>query len=240
MLDGTKNATNLGRGEKSMTHKRINRKEFLAALGKVGAGTCMCAAAAGMHSALGGQTSPSKPAQTPPPPKAIDQTKPGDKTVERAAKRMEFGDGWVRRFFEAMDQTLDEPGRRRLMMANGKSCFAAYAGPPKKQPGPDAFEKFKKMVAEKGKERGYSIEGNVISYEFVGSAETGKPSPEAICLCPMAEAQKPGTISPTYCLCSVGYVKEMHELRFGRKAEVELLDSVLRGGKRCKFKVTVL
>jgi hypothetical protein len=31
----------------------------------------------------------------------------------------------------------------------------------------------------------------------------------------------------------------MHEMRFGRPVEVELLDSVLRGGKRCKFKITV-
>jgi len=32
----------------------------------------------------------------------------------------------------------------------------------------------------------------------------------------------------------------MHELRLGRTAEIELLDSVFMGGKRCKFKVTIL
>jgi hypothetical protein len=207
-----------------MTHKPIKRKEFLATLAKVGAGTCACAAATGMRAAFGAQTAPAKP---------------GDKTVERAAKRMEFGDAWVRRFFEAVDGTLDEASRRRLMVANGKSCFAAYAGPPKKQPGPDALEKFTAWIAAQGKEKGYSIEGKVISFEFVGSAETGQASPEKLCLCPMAEAQKPGQISPTYCLCSVGYVKEMHERILGRPVEVELVDSVLRGGSRCKFRMTV-
>ena len=205
-----------------MDEAPIKRKEFLATLGRAGA--CACAAAAGMTAALAGQSA---------------ATKPGDKTVERAAKRMEFGDGWVRRFFEVIDRTLDEPTRRRLMMANGKSCYAAYAGPPKQQPGPDALEKFKAWVAEKGKERGYAIEGNVITSEFLGSAETGQASPENICLCPMVEAQKPGQISPTYCLCSVGYVKELHERILGRPVEVELVDSVLRGGKRCKFRMTV-
>ncbi len=207
-----------------MIQKSLKRKDFLATLGKGGAGLCMCAAAGGMRAAFAGQTAP---------------TKPGDKSFERATKRMEFADGWVQRFFEAMERTLDDTSRQKLMMANGKSCFAAYAGPPKKQASPDALEKFTAWIAQQGKEKGYSLEGKVISFEFVGSAETGQASPENLCLCPMAEAQKPGRISPTYCLCSVGYVKEMHERTLGRPVEVELVDSVLRGGKRCKFRMTV-
>lgn len=207
-----------------MPHQPIKRKAFLAVLGKGGAGMCLCAAAAGMGAALTGQTA---------------TTKPGDKSVERSAKRMEFADGWVRRFFETMDRTLDAASRERLMVANGRSCFAAYAGPPKQKPAPNALEKFTAWVAEKGKDRGYSIEGRVIAFEFVGSAETGQASPDGICLCPMAEAQKAGQLSPTYCLCSVGYVREMHERTLGRAVEVELVDSVLRGGQRCRFRLTV-
>ena len=220
-----------------MTHERIDRKEFLSRLGKAGA--CMCAAAAGMQSALSGQTTLPKPPQPSATAKASEPSKPGDKTVERAAKRMGFGDAWLKRFFEAVDATLDEPAKRRLMMANGKACFASFAGTPKRQPGPDALEKFAAWVKDKGKDRGYSMDGNVISFEFVGSAETGQASPEAVCLCPMAEAQKPGAFSRTYCFCSLGYVKEMHERTLGRTVEVELVDSVLRGGKRCKFRIAV-
>jgi hypothetical protein len=167
------------------------------------------------------------------------QPKPGDKTVERAAKRMEFADGWLRRFFETMDQTLDETARLKLMTANGRACFAAYAGPPKQKPAPDAVAKFMAWVADKGKERGYGLDGKVVTFEFVGSAETGQASPESVCLCPVAEAQKAGQLSPTYCICSVGYVKELHERMLGRPVEVELVDSVLRGGKRCKFRLAV-
>jgi len=54
-----------------------------------------------------------------------------------------------------------------------------------------------------------------------------------------AEAQTAKTLSPTYCLCSVGYVREMHERVLGRPVEVELADSVLRGGKRCRFRMVV-
>lgn len=206
-----------------MKPRSLTRKEFLATVGKTGA--CACAAAAGMRAALGGQTAAS--------------TKPGDKTIARAAKRMEFADGWLRRFFEAIDGTLDVDARRKLMTANGRACLAAYAGPPPQKPAPDAVEKFTAWAAEKGKARGYGLDGKVITFEFVGSAETGQASPESVCLCPMAEAQKAGQLSATYCLCSVGYVKEMHERRLGRPVEVELVDSVLRGGKRCKFRLTV-
>jgi predicted hydrocarbon binding protein len=50
---------------------------------------------------------------------------------------------------------------------------------------------------------------------------------------------KPNGLSPTYCLCSLGYVKEMNEQTFGKPVDAELLDSVLQGAKRCRFKVTV-
>jgi len=207
-----------------MRNKTINRKEFIGAIGKMGIGTCMCTAAAGMRAAFGSQTT---------------QTKPGDKTVERAAKRMEFGDIWVKRFFDVLDKTVDEATRTKLMMENGKACFIDYAGPSKQKPGPDALDRFTKWVVKNGKEKGYSIEGKVISFEFTSSAETGQASPESICLCSMGEAQTAGKISPTYCLCSVGYVREMHERILGRPVQVELVDSVLRGGKRCQFRMTV-
>ena len=35
-------------------------------------------------------------------------------------------------------------------------------------------------------------------------------------------------------------LNEMHERILGRPVEVEIVDSVLRGGKRCKFKMTVV
>ena len=50
---------------------------------------------------------------------------------------------------------------------------------------------------------------------------------------------KPAGLSSTYCACSLGYVKEMFEQKFGRNVDIEMLDSVLNGGKRCRFKITV-
>ena len=224
-----------------MTGDRMDRKKFILTLGAFGVGGCMCAAAGSMRAAFGDSrpAQPASPTPAIPPAEPAPSSMPGAKTPARAVKRMEFVDGWVQRFFQVVDQNLDEPTRRKLMTANGKACFAAYDTSGKRRPTPASPEEISAWVARTGKERGYSMEGNTISFEYVGSAETGQDSPENICLCPTVEAQTPKTISPTYCHCSVGYVKEMHERRFGRPVEVKLVDAVLLGGKRCKFQITL-
>jgi hypothetical protein len=208
-----------------MTATTIDRKHFVAALG---AASCMCAAVSGMRAAL---------AEEPPP---APPSKPGERTPERAVKRMEFVDGWVKRFFDVVDHTLDPEVRNRLMEANGAACFAAYAGPPAHPPGPDALARFTAWIADKGAASGYAMDGNTISFTYLGSAETGQAAPAGVCLCPMVEAQSAGSISPTYCLCSVGYVREMHRRLLGRPLQVELVDSVLKGAQRCSFRITLV
>ena len=205
-----------------MKNGTMDRKSFLKSLGRAGA--CACAAAGGLRAALALPTG---------------QTKPGDKTPERAVKRMEFADHWVKRFFDVLDQTIDAESRRKLMMTNGRTCFREWIQETKQEIKPINFEQWAEKVAKGPKREGLKVEGNVIYYQFDSSAETGQESPEGICLCSLVES-KPAGMSQTYCLCSVGYVKEMNELRFGRKAEVELVDSVLMGGKRCRFKITMV
>jgi len=104
---------------------------------------------------------------------------------------------------------------------------------------PLTLDRIRQWVAGEAKDRGYRMDGDVITFEYLGSAETRQASPENVCLCPTVEAQKPGSISPTYCHCSVGYVKEMHERRFGRSVNVELVNSVLMNAKRCQFRITL-
>lgn len=220
-----------------MRGNSMDRKEFLARAGRAGA--CLCAAAAGMASALKGAVPEEKAAGQEPPRKSLNDTVPGEKSLERAAKRMEFADGWVKRFFEVMEPLLDEKTRDQLMQANGKACYIAYAGVRPRRPTPLSFEQFADWIAKNGKDKGYSVAGRDVFSEYTSSAETGKASPENICLCPMVEAQAAGKIPAFYCLCSVGYVREMHEQILGRPVEVQLLDSVLRGGTRCRFKINL-
>lgn len=222
-----------------MSGEKLDRKEFIIALGRASAGTCMCGAVLGMQAAFADEppkpVDPAKPAE----PAAAPQTTPGDVSAARAAKRMEFVDGWVPRFFKVVDEHLDEPTRRRLMAANGKACFSAWATNMPRRAEPATPERVAAWVRERGPSAGYSMEGDVILFEYAGSAETGQSSPERVCLCPTVEAQSVKTMSPTYCWCSVGYVKEMHERIFGRAVNVELTQSVLMGHPRCRFRMTL-
>jgi hypothetical protein len=201
----------------------ITRKEFLSAVGRGRAGSCLCAMLCAADLASAGEP----PTETSAPP--------ADKRVKQ---RMEFAEQWLQRFFDAMDDTLDEQDRKKLMMANGKVCHREYLKSIARKITPVPFEKWAAAVKERVTDGSIRVEGRVIHFQYLSSAETGLPAPEGTCLCPLVEP-KPAGLSATYCLCSLGYVKDMFDQTFGAKVDIELVDSVLKGGKRCKFKITV-
>jgi len=204
-----------------MGETRLDRKELLASAGKIGAASCMCALGAARLLADDGQ-----------------ETAPGAATAARAVKRMEFSDQWVRRFMRVLDGTLDEATRTGVMAANGRECFREWVASQGRKVTPIKFETWAARVRERPPDASVRVEGNVIFWEYTSSAETGGAAPDGVCLCPMVES-KPAGLSRTFCQCSVGYVKESFEQRFARPVSVELLDSVLYGGKRCRFRITV-
>jgi len=55
-------------------------------------------------------------------------------------------------------------------------------------------------------------------------------------LCSLVE-DGPPDLSPTFCLCSLGYVREMFARQVGRPVQVELVRSVHRGDRECRFTV---
>ncbi|MEA4823699.1 MAG: DUF6144 family protein [Clostridiaceae bacterium] len=46
-----------------------------------------------------------------------------------------------------------------------------------------------------------------------------------------------GPVSPTWCLCTLGYAKELFDYVLGCDTEVELIESVKAGGSRCVIKI---
>jgi hypothetical protein len=201
----------------------MNRKEFLMKAGKFCGGSCICALLGGrdlLYAQDAGQNS------TPPAKKP------------RSEARIKFAENWVKRFMEVLDSNLDEETRNKIMMANGKACFRGWIKETNQQIEPMTLKQLTDRVNANDSDDSIRIEGNVIYYQFTASAETGLPSDEGQCLCSLVES-KPVGLSSTYCNCSVGYVKEWDDILLGRPTEVELLESVLWGDKRCKFKITV-
>jgi hypothetical protein len=206
-----------------MSDRPMNRKQFLGSVGLCGLGSCSCILGGKAASLLAQESKPDAPQPSKKP---------------RSQERIEFAEKWVTRFFDVLDANLDEETRKKIMMANGRVCFLEWIKETGKQIKPVTLEQFATWVKSNIKDDTYRVDGNTIYMQYTWAAETGQPSQEGACLCPFIES-KPAGLSPTYCLCSVGYVKVMHEMRFGRPVEVELLDSVLKGGQRCQFKITV-
>jgi hypothetical protein len=124
------------------------------------------------------------------------------------------------------------------MMVTGKACFQNWIKETGQQIKPITMEEYAKYVEAKVKYDSVSIDGNTIYFQYNSAAETGLPSEEGACLCPIVET-KPAGLSATYCLCSIGYMKEWFDQLLARPLTVELLESTLMGGKRCRFKITV-
>ncbi len=168
----------------------------------------------GVRKALGeevkGAAAPATASAPPPPPPDL---------CERKA---EFGRRLLTRFMTDIDAQLDEPRRIALMEARGRSC--ARLGPARiaeaHKGNLDAF------IADFGRHMGpdgLRREGNVVKVKY------------PTCYCPLAAEIK--ELSPTYCNCSAGWLKELYETVTGKPVTVEVIETVKRGGQACRFNV---
>ena len=172
--------------------------------------------------------------------KQLTSENPGARSTpseNRADVRIKFAENWVHRLMTVLDTELDDKTARRLMHASGRACFLDWLN----HGGPEIEVTTIEEYAEKVRDRtdgAVSVDGNTIYFQYMSAAETGEASEEGACLCPLVES-KPEGLSHTFCQCSVGYVKQWYDMMFQKPVTVELLDSVLMGGPRCRFKITV-
>jgi predicted hydrocarbon binding protein len=150
-------------------------------------------------------------------------------------KKLQFAHKWVKRFFDIFDKELDTRTQQRILEENGKQCY--LQGLNQNYP-LVSMEKFVEILQKGvGKENCW-MEGNTVYFNYVRDPGDLRKEDEN-CLCPLVE-DGPSDLSGTYCHCSVGYVREMFSSSTDQKVEVELLESVKRGGKRCRFKIKVV
>jgi predicted ArsR family transcriptional regulator len=58
------------------------------------------------------------------------------------------------------------------------------------------------------------------------------------CVCHYGVTASNEPISPTYCRCSCGYMKILFETLLGEPVKVNVTETILTGGNKCKFIVT--
>ncbi len=196
----------------------MNRKEFLRRSGH------LCCASALLSITDETANAQDKPAEPVPPTTPLD-------------KRVEQGQKVIRRLINQLDQNLDKATREKLMEDCGTACFTGAYGAAGGAPTPEQVDKFMEAMKKRfGPDAVQQVDGQTVVYFRYISNPRGLKVADGFCLCPILE-DAPKNISPTYCHCSVGYVRQIFERQTGKRAIVELTDSVLRGGKSCNFTV---
>jgi len=156
--------------------------------------------------------------------------------------KVEKAENWIKDLVDNMDAILDQETKIRTMQACGRSCYSrAFGVAPEEKPTPNEAEK----VLSTLKGAGYEVrqEGNMTTIIYNWRRDHQNPwgliLGDGYCMCPLVETGPDG-LSPSYCYCSTGYVKESFERSLGKPVTVELLDSLKMGGKDCVFKIEIL
>lgn len=134
-----------------------------------------------------------------------------------------FTQRWVKNLMDSMDAHLDEEAKIALMESCGRAC--ARVGPIRSA---EACQgDLDRLLSTLGKWIGKGNvrrDGNVVHIVYTK------------CLCHLV-AEGPPRLPHTYCYCSRGWLKEMFETVVGKPVDVDLINSIKRGGQQCSFTV---
>jgi hypothetical protein len=143
---------------------------------------------------------------------------------EAVERERQFTANWLADLLDAMDAQLDQPTRERLIAACGRACYLRHA--------------FKQDIAAAGRD---SVDALITAYAAnfeVWRAEDGVHvrygKVSRGCYCPAAKARppRPGDL---HCECTRATHRMIFETALGRPVEVDVLESVRRGGRTCHF-----
>ena len=191
--------------------KNMKRNEFLKACG---AGLCGCGVMgllAPLAASAEGREGQSKAALA--APSEVDLLK---RQIDGAQERFAA-------LVAILGEDLDGVTRDKILTRLGRECAQAYR---------PLFEKYR------GDLPGFLAK---IKTAWLESAEydektgilhtVGKPAP---CACPLV---KVGRTPADFCSCTLGWNQEAFSIISGKPVTVEIVETVLRGGQRCSFRM---
>ena len=154
-----------------------------------------------------------------------EQINPSEKDYGRLRYEMDFIKKRFAFLVQTMSETLDEKTMCSIFEAIGRKCameFNNVIAPYKDNP--EAFlESIQKQWVETAQ---YDKEAGIL--QIVDKSTS--------CTCPFVDKK----LTPAaFCNCTIGWQKQAYETVFGKKVDVKIEESILRGGTRCKFKIKV-
>ena len=124
------------------------------------------------------------------------------------------------------DQVVPDKEKRECVMEKlGNTCFNNFFG----------------KIAESVKKKSDGIAEIIHNLNVSSGAEHFKLEDNKIyatfnqCLCQIGVKETEEPISKTYCSCSLGWMKSLFNTLIDKPFKVELLDSIVSGGKACQF-----
>ena len=146
---------------------------------------------------------------------------------------------WVKSAMERMDGLLGSKERTAVMEECGRNCCDINKGVAStfmnRKAGCDSLDEFLEREAQKPV-RGTKLsrKGNEIRFYYTPRS-FGKGMR---CYCQLVSALPASeTMSPTYCMCSVGFVKSLWERLLDKPVRVSLVRSAITGSDECEFKI---
>ncbi len=139
------------------------------------------------------------------------------------SQKIKFMHNWISDLMKNMDQHLDEKEKIKLLEECGRACARIHA------------------QKEASKFKG-NLEGWLGTMKKWVGAENIRKEGDVVhvmyskCFCPLVQ-DAPPLMSKTYCNCSRGWLKEVFETVVTESVEVKLEDSIMKGGKQCRFSV---
>jgi len=168
-------------------------------------------------------------------PEAEESIFKGEKTPKNPVKRAQ----WVKVTITRLDEFADEATCAEIMHGNGVNCAkynsSVVKAALKRRDKYDSIEEF--IDAEiKSPQKGTSLERD--GEDLILSYLPSKYSHPMRCFCGLVKSlPEDEMLSPTYCLCSVGFVETWWSAVIGRRVNIQLLESAITGSDKCRFRI---
>jgi predicted hydrocarbon binding protein len=133
---------------------------------------------------------------------------------------------WINSLMQSLDAQVDEETRAKILENCGRNCisrsFIAKAQALKKNA--KDMDDFLENLGRTWKHLQRKGEAVYVMYDK--------------CYCPLVRDHK-DKLSPTFCNCSRGWIKELFESILNKPIEVKLEKSIKQGDEICRFKLSL-
>jgi hypothetical protein len=189
----------------------MNRKEFLR--------DCTAAACAAAGVCYAGRTGEAKALE--PESQGCDPKELDDIQNRANAAHLRFS-----KLIEILEARLPEQERKQILHTLGGKCADTYRA--------ELLNRFKGNIhgfLEEGRRHWMAESEYDEAKGTIRIVDKGRS-----CTCPMV---KVGVTPGSFCDCTLGWQEEAYSEILGRPVKAELEESILRGGKRCVYRITI-